>query len=429
MPAHTPPPPLTTPSARTPRSRQRWAWGLVAVLLAALAWVLFKPGAKTAQAVAVQRTELRQTVVATGRVNGPARLDIGADLTATVRDVRVREGDRVAAGQTLLTLADEEARASRDQAQASLSEAQARLAQLGSVAAPVAAAALGQAEANARAAEAEHRRAQELVAQGFYSQQRLDEARRAWDSARSALDAARRQAQAQAPDGAEVRLAQARLQQAQAALQAAQARLARLELRSPLEAVVLSRETEPGNLAQPGKVLLRLAATGASRIDAALDEKHLARLRTGLAARAVADAYPQQAFEARLDWIGPVVDASRGTVEVRFAVPAPPAFLKPDMTVSVEMVTAQVADALVLDAAAVRDLASGQPWALVLRDGVATRLPIKLGLEGTGAVQVLEGLAEGDLVVPASEKVVAGDRVKAQTQTTAQPLGLGMGVR
>ena len=68
------------------------------------------------------------------------------------------------------------------------------------------------------------------------------------------------------------------------------AELARLQLRSPLDAVVLTRATEPGNLAQPGKVLLSLAASGALRLDVAVDEKHLALLRTGLPARALADA-------------------------------------------------------------------------------------------------------------------------------------------
>lgn len=59
------------------------------------------------------------------------------------------------------------------------------------MAAPVAAASQAQAEANLRNAEAEHRRATELVAQGFYSQQKLDDARRVLDTARSALTAAR----------------------------------------------------------------------------------------------------------------------------------------------------------------------------------------------------------------------------------------------
>jgi HlyD family secretion protein len=310
---------------------------------------------------------------------------------------------------------------------AALAEARARLAQLGSVASPVAQANLQQAEATLRAAEAEHHRATELVAQGFFSQQKLDDARRLRDTARSALASARSQAQAQQPGGAEGVLAATRLVQAQAALDAARARLARLQLRSPLDAVVLTRTTEPGNLAQPGKVLLSLAASGALRLDVAVDEKHLALLRTGLPARAVADAYALQPFDAALDWVSPAVDSARGTVEVRLRVPQPPAFLKPDMTVSVDMTVGQVAQALVVDAGAVRGADTATPWALVLKNGVATRTNLTLGLRGTGVVEIKSGLAEGDAVVPATEKVAEGDRVKPTTTAPVRLSGSGMG--
>ena len=75
-----------------------------------------------------------------------------------------------------------------------------------------------QAQAAFTAAERDHQRARELVAQGFFPQQKLDDARRVLDTARSALDSARVQARANRPGGMEPQLASQRLTQAEAAV-------------------------------------------------------------------------------------------------------------------------------------------------------------------------------------------------------------------
>ena len=129
-------------------------------------------------------------------------------------------------------------------------------------------------------------------------------------------------------------------------------------------------------------------------------------------AKAVADAYPGQPFDAQLSYIAPAVDPQRGTVEVRLAVPNPPPFLRPDMTVSVELVGGVKKDTLVLPSGAVRDADREAPWALALQGGRAVRVPVKLGLRGVGAVEILDGLKEGDPVIPQTEKALPGDRVR-----------------
>lgn len=391
----------------------KWSGG--AALLLALAgglWLLAGQRGALVQVVPVARSGIVQSVVATGRLNAPARMDIGAEVTATVLDVRVREGDKVKAGALLIRLSDAEARAALVQAQAALAEARGRATQQASVAAPVSTQAVVQAQAAFTAAERDHQRARELVAQGFFPQQKLDDARRMLDTARSALQSAQVQAQSNQPSGIERTLAVSRVEQAAAAVQIAQARLARLAITSPVDALVLTRSVEPGSMAQPGRVLLTLAAQGGTRIDANIDEKNLRLLTPGMAAKAVADAYPGQPFDAQLSYIAPAVDPQRGTVEVRLAVANPPAFLRPDMTVSVELVGGVKKDALVLPSAAVRDADREAPWALALQDGRAVRVPVTLGLRGVGAVEILSGLKEGDAVIPQTEKALPGDRVR-----------------
>lgn len=390
----------------------KWGVGALLVLAVAGAAVLASRRGTPVQLVPVARTGIVQSVVATGRLNAPARMDIGAEVTATVLEVRVREGDRVKAGALLLRLSDAEARAALQQASAALVEARGRATQQATVAAPVAGQAVVQAEAAFTTAERDFQRARELVAQGFFSQQKLDDARRALDTARSALQSARVQAQANQPSGVERTLAASRVDQALAAVDIAQARLARLSITSPVDAVVLTRSVEPGSMAQPGHVLLTLAAQGGTRIDANVDEKNLRLLTPGMPAKAVADAYPGQSFDAQLNYIAPAVDPQRGTVEVRLAVPNPPPFLRPDMTVSVELVGGLKKDALVLPSGAVRDADREAPWVLALRDGLAVRVPVKLGLRGVGSIEITEGLKEGESVIPQTEKAIVGDRVR-----------------
>jgi HlyD family secretion protein len=165
-------------------------WTLAGMLLAAL----LLPRGSAVQVVPVQRQDLLQSVVATGRLNAPARIELAAEVTAAVSAVLVREGDHVKAGQLLLQLSNAEAQAALQQARAAWLEARSRATQQATVAAPVSTQSVVQTRAAFHAAELEHQRTRELVAQGFFPQQKLDESRRTLDTAASALQSAQVQA-------------------------------------------------------------------------------------------------------------------------------------------------------------------------------------------------------------------------------------------
>jgi HlyD family secretion protein len=121
--------------------------------------------------------------------------------------------------------------------------------------------------------------------------------------------------------------------------------------------------------------------------------------------------YPGQVAKARV--AAPA--GNRGTVEVRLRVGDPPPFLRPDMTVSVNVEVGRRAGALVLPADALRESAAGEPWVLAVRGGRTERRPVAVGLKGEGLVEVRGGVAEGDVVVPTSALgVAAGQRVRAR---------------
>ncbi|MBX3635191.1 MAG: efflux RND transporter periplasmic adaptor subunit [Rubrivivax sp.] len=390
-------------------------WLLAAALLAAALWFGFgRP--PPAPAVTVQAAPLVRTLQFSGRVATLSRVEVGSTVTGRVAAVLVREGDAVAAGQPLLRLEDEEWRAALAQAEAGVRQATARLAGLQGSGLDAAAAAVAQADAQVRAAEAEVRRTRELLAQGFVGQARLDEAERAAAVARAQRAAAQAQRQGLDKGGSDIAQAGAQQALAAAAAAAARVRLAQATVRAPADARVLTRAVEPGQIVQPGRALLALALAGPLELVAQVDERFLEELQPGQTAAVVADAFPQQRFTATLARIAPRVDAQRGSIELRFALPALPDFLREDMTLSLEVTTAERARTRVLPLAALRGSAGGnggdrdEVW--VVDGGRVQVRAVRLGLRTLAAVEVLDGVADGEqvLVGPAP---APGARVRA----------------
>lgn len=404
------------------------------VVLGAAVWGWARWRGPVVDAFAVQAAPLVRTVQVSARVEALTRVDVGATLTGRVAEVLVREGDAVRAGQPLLRLETDELRATLAQARASEQQAQARLSGLRTTGRAQAQAALAQADAGVVAARAEMERAQALVAQGFVSGSRLDEARRALQVAEAQQANARAQVAANRDGGTDEVQAQAQWQAAKAATEAAQARLAQAELRAPTDGRVLTRDVEPGQIVQPGKALLALALAGPTVLVAQADERFLDQLATGQPATVVADAYAGQRFAARLSRIAPRVDAQRGAIEVKFEMTdAPPAFLREDMTLSVEVETARRDRALALPLAALRPGADeASATVLVAADGRAQARTVRLGVRTLQAVEVQDGLQDGELVLlgEASAQVQPGQRVRAKAltgwpSTSAQAAGGG----
>jgi len=396
-----------------PRLSRAALYAITLTVLAAAAVVVLAWRGTAVEVVQARAARLTQTVVVSGRVLTPARVDIGATITGRVQKVKVDEGDHVKADQVLIELERTELAAALAQAAAALQAAVTRIAQWRDVASVSAREQAAQAEANYRNVERDTARQEQLFKQGFIGESRLDEARRALIVARSQYETARVVSAANAPTGVDRRLLDDQLAQAGAAKETAAARLAQTVLRAPAAGVVLDRTVEPGDIVQPGKRLLALALDGEVRLTALIDEKNLALLRLGQRALVSADAFPNQRFGAELSYLSPGIDVQRGTVEAKFAVPAPPPFLRSDMTVSIDIEVADRADGLVIPAAAVRELQSRQPSVLVVRDGRAAQQPVQIGARTAEQVEVLSGLAAGAEIVM-TPGIAPGVRVHAR---------------
>lgn len=358
--------------------KTRWILLAVLLVLALLAMTLLALRAPRAEALLMQPGPLLRTLQFSARVATLSRVEVGSTITGRVERVLVREGAQVRRGEMLVRLETDELKAAKAQAMASER----------------------QAEATLQAARANDARAEQLVKQNFYSAAQLDEARRAVDVALAQQGAAR------------------------AAVSAAHARLEQASIEAPADARVLARMVEPGQIVQPGKALLNLALSGPTQLVAQVDERFLDQLRVGQNAQVVADAFASQRFAARVLSIAPVVDAQRGAIEVKFnLMQDAPAFLREDMTLSVAVETARREQALALPLSVLRQASADTAKVWVVVDGVVQERTLRLGLRTLAAVEVVDGLRIGDLVLTGTAHKT-GQRVTALVVPwqTAAPL-------
>jgi HlyD family secretion protein len=390
-------------------------WLAAVLVLAAAAYALARargPSVKTALAAT---RDLEQHIVASGRVWVPSRVQVSAQTGGLVLAVPVEAGQHVHAGDLLVQLDNGEARAAVEQATAAVHQASARVDQLRRVGAIVASEALRQSQSQLESAERAFARTQQLASAGAATPVQLDDARRALDVARAQKTAAEAQQIASAPLGADSRVALTALLQSRAQLAGANVRLAQTRVTALDDGVVLSRSVEPGDVVQPARTLLVMAVDAPTELVFNPDERNLPFISLGQAARASADAYPAELFEAVVSYIAPAIDPQRGSVEVRLSVPQPPVFLKPDMTVSVDLTVARKSGALALPSEVVRGAASSEPWVWAVEGGRVVRRPVRLGIRGEGSVEVASGLEPGAaVIVPDGTALREGQRVRTE---------------
>lgn len=345
----------------------------------------------------VTAAPLVQSVVVAGRVTADTRVQVSSEVLGIVQQRWVHEGEQVQKGQPLLTLGAAEFTAQVRQLEVALAELTMRTQ-------PQALADLEQARTELAQAQREANRRAELLELGVIPPESYEQAKQLEHLARLNVSRAEVQAQAVAAGGT----AQQTLEQQ---LAAAQALLAKTQITAPVDGLLLTRHVDVGDVAQPGQVLLTIAAAGSIEVRADIDERNLRYLALGQAATVIADAYPEQPFSAVVSYIAPVIDATRGTVEVRLALEQPLEFLRQDMTVSVTIEVSRRDNALVIPNEAL--YSSQSVW--VVRHGKLQQQVIRVGVRGLTHAEVTQGLQQGEqVVINTPFTPTEGQRVRAQ---------------
>jgi HlyD family secretion protein len=391
---------------------------IVSIIALGIGWWLTR--APSTPAISLRAEPLVRTLQFSARVATSSRVEVGSTLTGRVISVEVLEGAQVKQGDLLIRLESDELKAALAQSQANEQQASAKLTGLRSTGRSSVQSAVTQADSVLLAAQADFQRTKALVEKEFLSEARLDEAKRALAVAKAQLTSAQAQRTANTDQGTDIAQAQAQLALAKSASAAARARLAQSTITSPADAKVLNRLVEPGQIVQPGRALMGLALLSPLQMVAQVDERYLEQLQVGQTATALADAYPNQRFKVKIQAISPLVDAQRGAIEVKFSLlQQAPAFLREDMTLSIEVETARRERALVLPVNALRnDLTENGSVVLIAREGRAEVRHVRLGLRTLNAVEILDGLTEGDLVLLGTT-TKPGARVNADTKIAA----------
>jgi HlyD family secretion protein len=360
----------------------------------------------------VTRGNLVKTVVASGHVETPFRVEIGSQITGTVEDVLVDEGQRVSEGQSLIAIEARELAAAVVQAEGAVAQTEARMRQLRELTLPATREALTQAQATLSNAQHTFDRTAELAKNGHATQAALDDAQKNLDIARTLVRTAELQVFTSSPGGSDYVMAETQLNQAKANFDTARSRLGYATIVAPRDGVLISRNVERGTVVQPGKALLVLAPAGETQLVIEVDEKNLGLIALRQKALVSADAYPDKTFPAEVSYINPGIDITRASVEVKLTVLQPPDYLRQDMTVSVDIDVARRDGTLIVPMRDVHDALTGSPWVMLVKEGRAHKQPIRLGLVGTTHAEILELAHEGDLVIPSTLSTKPGERVR-----------------
>lgn len=367
---------------------------------------------KSATTISAYRQTVVESVVASGRMIAPSVVTLGSLQPGVVAAVMAEEGQTVKAGDVLVKLDDKNEKAAVLQAKASVSQAKAQLRQIAESQRAHADVSLTAAKAEVLRAQSVLDRVKKLHASNTSTTAELEDAEMNLTLAKAKENAAAIDLAATQNKGAAMSVAKAQLEAAEASLAAAQARLEQARVVAPSDGVILERHVELGDAVTLGKTLLLLRTDKKTEIVIEPDEKNLANIKIGQEAKAVADAFPKNPFAAKIKYIAPSIDASRGTVKVRLDVENPPEFLRTDMTVSVELKTGTKENVLVLPIDAVRDVATKSPYVLIYdaTSQTANKTDIKIGAKGTDVVEILDGIKDGVMVIT-DPKISSGNKV------------------
>ena len=296
--------------------RSRWAKGGIGLLLLIALFVAAAWGGRHLGGGAPTPVSVTGTIEAT-------QVDVSVKITGRILERLVKEGDRVTRGQILVRLDDSELAADVRRQDAALRSAQATLRDLEKGARPQeiedARAALSSTEATRSMTERDLSRNEQLFRQNLIAAQDVDRARQAYEVARAQERSARERLglllAGSRPD--QVDAARWQVTQAESALAQAQSRLREARVVAPIDGVVLRKNLEAGETANPGVPILTLVNPKDVWLRAYVPETEVARLRIGDAAALRVDAFPSRVFTGRLIEIGSEAEFTPRNVQTR----------------------------------------------------------------------------------------------------------------
>lgn len=289
----------------------------------------------------VKAVDFADDALAVGSLKSAESVMLRPETAGRVATLNFRDGALVAKGTVLLSL------------DAGVQEAE-----------------LQQAKANQALAESTHRRNLELLERKFLSQQALESSA-------------------------------ATLKVQEAAVNLAAAKLAKTRIRAPFAGVVGLRNVSVGDYVKEGQDLVNIEDITTLRADFKLPESYVGRLSKGMTLEVISDALPGERFKAVLEAVDPLVDQGGRSLSARARLDNRDGKLRPGMFVRVRLLFGERQAALMVPEQAI--IPGAQPAVFKVVDGKAKRVPVRLGVRRTAQVEIVDGLAAGDVVVTAGQ--------------------------
>lgn len=365
---------------------------------------------KPVVAVKVAEAELADVKITVG---GPAFLfgreqaNLSARITAPIKRLLARKGDRVSAGQVLAELDNRDLLAQRDEAAAAVTDAEANLQRVMAGALPTdierARGQLAAAEAALRQAEKFYERRRQLYQQGAIPQRdliltetELAQAKANHQVAQKSLDLLLNQSRDK-----EILMAKSKVEQARARLALIKAQLEFTEVRSPGAGTVTEQFMFPGDMAKPDSPIFTVMDLGVAVARAQIPEAEASAVRTGAPCAFTPADSPGRVFNGRITVVNQAVDPAKRTVESWCEIPNGNHVLRAGAFGQVQVITGTAPKSVVVPLPAVQ-FVEGSNKGVVMVAGdknTAVKKEVETGAVFEGKVQIKSGVSAGERVI------------------------------
>lgn len=359
---------------------------------------------KVARAV---ETDVRIVVRAPATVFAREQANIAPRLTAPVRELPVRKGDTVGAGQILARLEDSDLAAQKVEAAAALADAEASLAKVSSGTLPTeierARGQVAITQAALNQAQKFYDRRKQLFEQGaipsrdlLVSETELAQAKTNHEVAVKSLQLLESQSKER-----DLQIARSRVDQARGRLAFIEAQLSYAAVRSPFAGTVTEQFLFPGDMAKPDTAIFSVADLSVAVARAQVPESNASDVRRGEACSLYPSDRPATAFSGSVTVVNRAVDPSRRTVEVWCEIPNSRQQLRAGVFGAVVIVTGSIQKAVVVPIPAVQFEEGSSKGAVLVVDSArkASKRQVETAPAGDGKVALLSGVRAGETVI------------------------------
>lgn len=388
---------------------KRWIPVVLVLLLAGCAKKKEEEAPKPLVDVKLAKAELagvRLSVTGSAVIWPREQAGIGARVTAPIKELRVRKGDDVTAGQVLVLLENRDVLAQQQEATAGLDDAQANLQKTSSGTLPTdierARGQLASAQSALALAQKVASRRAELFKLGaiperdfMQSQTELAQAQTAYEVSKKSMELLQQQSGEK-----DIAIARSHVAQAKARVAQAGAQLQFTELRSPLSGTITDQFQFPGDMAQPGTPIFTAMDLSVVIARAQVPDSEIGAVRTGQACRFTPADRTSDGVEGRVTVVNRAVDPARRTVEVWCEIANSARKLRANIFGNTEIFTGTAKGVAVPQAAVQFNEGSRSGIVMVVdAKSIAHKREIEAGETSGDRVQILKGLNAGETVV------------------------------